>query len=217
MRQQIPCPYDELKKLAQQQQQEGNTSTKVKKKATLCNTKRTQKFVDQLDSLLQQIDGLFVGRSISYAAILFGTTTVNPKEIYSFEFEYDESDTDVSDSVANDCCRRVIRNLVMNPPESFKTDLVPTKMHLLIKSDREQTITNFFPRQAFKLKAQKLGFQMTLNGKKHTTHPMEIDDKQTIIAETKKEHEIENAIWYQSSFIVVGISVAESFPNTTLQ
>jgi hypothetical protein len=85
------------------------------------------KVVDAIESILQHIPPLFKDHNVSTIVLLFGSTILNPKELYKIHFHYDSTSPThkeaTSDKVIGDYVRKTIRTIVMNQLDAFGNDL----------------------------------------------------------------------------------------------
>jgi len=186
MRQQLPSLYDLLKKIVAME----TSQTENQKRKISSQQRKSIKLLDTSEALFSNLNSLFNERKISSLAILFGNSSLSPKETYLLKLNYNPSSKELADAkTSGDYVRMMIRTLVMQDLEIFNSNLQPTKIFVLVYASRGYEIEGFLPKQNFQLKTNSKSLIVNIN--LGVSNELEMED--------------EDNIWYQSELSIQGL------------
>eukprot|EP00466_Bigelowiella_natans_P010402 jgi/Bigna1/86668/estExt_fgenesh1_pg.C_120191 len=163
IRQQIPCPYDEVK-LDFDDHERGEQKDGRRRKARISgSSKRQKRFVETTEALLNGLGtSLFKGGIVMEVLLLLGPSIYSPKEVYSITFSNDLNfQQESSDKILSKIKKRLIRQMISCPSPAFNKEMKPTRLFTLIRrkarssSDNAFEPASFSPKHNFRLKLKK--------------------------------------------------------------
>eukprot|EP01119_Soliformovum_irregulare_P020587 TRINITY_DN6693_c0_g1_i2.p1 TRINITY_DN6693_c0_g1~~TRINITY_DN6693_c0_g1_i2.p1 ORF type:complete len:146 (+),score=43.53 TRINITY_DN6693_c0_g1_i2:293-730(+) len=94
---------------------------------------------------------------IDMMLIVLGSNIASPKEVYRIYF-HKSTQQQISEKAKDNLVRTVIRSIATSGYDVINSELAPTKIHLLVRSKRQNTTSNHVvPKQNYKLKLPRSG------------------------------------------------------------
>ena len=164
MRQQIPCPYDELKAEMEEKHQSStdpsDSSNRRKKKILSSKARRMKSLIEETDSLLESLDvSLFQNFRISEVLFLLGPSIYSPKEVYSLVFSNRDSQSSDEEFSPSDASKKFVRAMITSNSPTFDREMKSTKLFTLVKSSGLPSDSAVLEIPQFKL---KLNFKLKM-------------------------------------------------------
>ncbi|XP_052770088.1 MAD2L1-binding protein-like [Mya arenaria] len=156
-RQQIPLPFDQIKRELKQSMLQ---SSNPKKQSS--QTKKAANLVPKIEESMKNIIEAFeICPEIKRVMFTIGATTVSPKEVYVVELP--PLNPEAENLPGKVCLRTLFRQLIMQDPLGRVKQISVSSISVLLYGPRHSNLSWFLPKPAYKIpvRGSKFEFQLT--------------------------------------------------------